>query len=121
MNSIFLFVLVAGVLISIYGGGFSTIPAYVKDMFGARQLGAIYGRIQTATSTAGVLGPILVNYSRQHQLAIGATRTGAYQHVLHLMVGLLVVGLIANLLVHPVTSRLWTGSEANELAPATAN
>jgi MFS family permease len=112
INSIALFVLVSGVLISIYGGGFSTIPAYVKDMFGTSHVGAIYGRVQTATSTAGILGPILVNYSRQHQLALGVSRAGAYQHVLHLVTGLLVLGLLANLLVSPVASKFWIAKDS---------
>jgi MFS family permease len=107
INSIALFVLISGVLISMYGGGFSTIPAYVKDMFGTRQVGAIYGRMQTATATAGILGPILVNYSRQHQLAIGLSRVAAYQHVLHLVTGLLVLGLLANFFVRPVAPKFW--------------
>jgi nitrate/nitrite transporter NarK len=119
INNIAVFVLVAGLLISIYGGGFSTIPAYVKDMFGPSQVGAIYGRVQTATSTAGILGPILVNYSRQHQLAVGASRAGAYQYVLHLVTGLLALGLFANLLIRPVASRLWMKKQA--MAEAVAN
>jgi MFS family permease len=112
INNIAVFVLFAGILISMYGGGFSTIPAYVKDMFGTNQVGAIYGRIQTATSTAGILGPIRVNYSRQHQLAIGASKAGAYQYVLHLVTGLLALGLLANLTVRPVASRFWMSKQA---------
>jgi hypothetical protein len=88
-------------------------------MFGPSQVGAIYGRVQTATSTAGILGPILVNYSRQHQLAVGASRAGAYQYVLHLVTGLLALGLFANLLIRPVASRLWMKKQA--MAEAVAN
>jgi MFS family permease len=118
INSIALFVLISGVLISIYSGGFSTIPAYVKDMFGTIHVGAIYGRMQTATSTAGILGPILVNYSRQHQLAMGASRAGAYQHVLHLVTGFLVFGLMANLLVRPVASKFWIAKDPDATSEA---
>jgi MFS family permease len=119
INSIALFVLISGVLISMYGGGFSTIPAYVKDMFGTRQVGAIYGRMQTATATAGILGPILVNYSRQHQLALGVSRVGAYQHVLHLVTGLLVLGLFANLFVRPVAPRFWMAKDPTAVVEVT--
>jgi MFS family permease len=121
INSIAVFVLVAGILISMYGGGFSTIPAYVKDMFGPSQVGAIYGRVQTATSTAGILGPILVNYSRQHQLALGSSRAGAYQHVLHLVTGLLALGLFANLMVRPVASRFWMKRQPNAIPEPVVN
>jgi hypothetical protein len=119
LNSIFAFVLVSGILISMYGGGFSTIPAYLKDIFGSAQVGPIYGRLQTATTTAGILGPILVNYSRQQQLAAGVSKADAYQFVLHVMAGLLLVGLIANFLVRPVASKFWIAAEgapARELA-----
>jgi MFS family permease len=118
LNNIAAFVVVAGVLISIYGGGFSTIPAYLKDIFGARQVGAIYGRVQTATSVAGILGPILVNYTRQHQLAIGMSKVDAYQYVLHLAIAALVVGLVANLLVSPVASRFWVENQPEAMAGA---
>jgi MFS family permease len=120
VNSIAIFVLVAGVLISIYGGGFSTIPAYLKDIFGAGQVGAIYGRVQTATSIAGILGPILVNYTRQHQLAIGAGKADAYQYVLHLAIGPLLIGLVANHFVSPVASRFWVDNRSGAMAGAAA-
>jgi MFS family permease len=101
------FVIFSGVLISMYGGGFSTIPAYLKDLLGPAEIGAIYGRLQTATSTAGILGPILVNYSRQHELSVGVSKAGAYEIVLRIMAGFLIVGFVANLLVRPVASRFW--------------
>jgi MFS family permease len=104
-SSVTAFVLAAGVLISVYGGGFATIPAYLRDVFGPGHVGPIYGRVQTATSTAGIVGPILVNYSRQHQLAMGTSRAEAYQHILHVMTALLVPGLIANILIHPVVAQ----------------
>jgi MFS family permease len=111
LNNMVAFVLVSGFLISMYGGGFSTIPAYLKDIFGSAHVGPIYGRLQTATATAGILGPILVNYSRQQQLAAGVSKADAYQFVLHVMAGLLVVGLAANFLVRPVASKFWIASE----------
>jgi MFS family permease len=104
-NSVIGFVIISGVLISMYGGGFSTIPAYAKDVFGSSHIGAIYGRLQTATATAGILGPIIVSYSREHQLAAGVSKSGAYQFVLHALIVLLLLGLVANLLVRPAAGK----------------
>jgi MFS family permease len=111
LNSVTLFVAICAALLSMYGGGFATIPAYLKDMFGSYHVSAIHGRLLTAWSTAGVLGPVLVNYTREYQLAHGADRAGAYQTVLHIMAGLLVVGFIANVLVRPVTEKYWNASK----------
>jgi MFS family permease len=107
MNSIALFVGIAVILLSMYGGGFATIPAYLRDMFGVFHVSAIHGRLLTAWSTAGVLGPVLVNYLREYELAHGADKSSAYQTVLHVMSGLLVVGFVANLLVRPVAEKYW--------------
>jgi MFS family permease len=107
LNNVKLFVTIAAVLLSMYGGGFATIPAYLRDMFGTYHVSAIHGRLLTAWSTAGVLGPVLVNYMRESQIAHGADKASAYQGVLHLMAGLLVVGFIANLLVRPVSEKYW--------------
>jgi MFS family permease len=107
MNSVVLFVSICAVLLSMYGGGFATIPAYLKDMFGVYEVSAIHGRLLTAWSTAGVLGPLLVNYTREYQLQHGSDKAGAYQTVLHIMAGLLIVGFIANLLVKPVSEKYW--------------
>ena len=91
-----------------YGGGFATIPAYLRDMFGTHHVSAIHGRLLTAWSAAGVLGPVLVNYMRENiRFAHGADKTSAYQTVLHVMAGLLVVGFVANLLVRPVAEKYW--------------
>jgi MFS family permease len=107
INSVGLFVLIAVVLLSMYGGGFATIPAYLRDLFGTHHVSAIHGRLLTAWSVAGVVGPVLVNYLREYQLAHGVDKASAYQTVLHVMAGLLVVGFIANLLVRPVDSKYW--------------
>jgi MFS family permease len=107
LNSIALFVGIAVILLSMYGGGFATVPAYLRDMFGTYHVSAIHGRLLTAWSTAGVLGPVLVNYLREYQIAHGADKSSAYQTVLHVMAGLLVVGFVANLLVRPVSERHW--------------
>lgn len=116
LNSVFLFVSIAAVLLSMYGGGFATIPAYLRDMFGTHHVSAIHGRLLTAWSTAGVLGPMLVNYMREYQLRHGADKAGAYQGVLHFMAGLLVVGFVANLMVRPVASKYWLAEKGKSNA-----
>jgi MFS family permease len=90
------------VILSMYGGGFATIPAYLADMFGTQMVGAIHGRLLTAWSTAGILGPVLVNYIREYQLAQGVPKAQAYDVTMYLLAGLLVLGLICNLLIKPV-------------------
>jgi MFS family permease len=112
MNNVRLFVAVACVLLSMYGGGFATIPAYLRDLFGSHNVSAIHGRLLTAWSTAGVLGPVLVNNMREYQLEHGVDKAGAYQTVMHIMAGLLVVGFIANFLVNPVDRRYWLPDSA---------
>ena len=97
-----LFVVVTCVILSMYGGGFATIPAYLSDLFGKFQVGAIHGRLLTAWSTAGVLGPLIVNALHESQKAKGLTGAAAYQNVFYTMAGLLVVGLLANFAVSPV-------------------
>ncbi|OWP63811.1 MFS transporter [Hymenobacter amundsenii] len=100
-----LYVVVACVIISMYGGGFATIPAYLSDLFGKYQVGAIHGRLLTAWSTAGVLGPLIVNFLHESRKAEGFTGAAAYQTVFYTMAGLLVVGLLANFAVTAVNDR----------------
>jgi MFS family permease len=107
LNSVVLFVSISVVLLSMYGGGFATIPAYLRDLFGTHHVSAIHGRLLTAWSVAGVLGPVLVNYMREYQIAHGADKASAYQSVLHVMAGLLVIGFVANLMVRPVAEKYW--------------
>jgi len=102
-----LFVIVAGLLISMYGGGFATIPAYLKDLFGGVNVSAIHGRLLTAWSTAGIVGPLIVNAILDSYKAQGKPLAQAYPLILHIMAGLLAVGFFANLLVRPVASRFW--------------
>ncbi len=104
-GSVALFVGAFCIILSMYGGGFATVPAYLADMFGTQFVGAIHGRLLTAWSTAGVLGPLLVNYIRDSQLANGVAKSAAYDKTLMILAGLLVIGLIANLLVRPVNAR----------------
>ena len=104
-GNIALFVLGYCVIMSMYGGGFSTIPAYLADMFGTAFVGGIHGRLLTAWAAAGIAGPVLVNYIREYQVAHGVTGAEAYAMTLHIMAGLLVVGFICNLLVSRVNAK----------------
>ena len=97
--------LLTGVILSFYGGGFATVPAYLKDLFGTMQVGAIHGRLLTAWSVAGVAGPLIVNAIADHQAADGKSGADLYTLSLYIMVGVLVVGFIANLLIRPVDER----------------
>ena len=100
-----LFVVIFCVIISMYGGGFATIPAYLADMFGTQFVGAIHGRLLTAWSTAGVLGPVLINYLREYQLGHGVPAAQAYNTTMYVLAGLLAAGFAANLLVRPVAEQ----------------
>jgi MFS family permease len=104
-SSTLLFVLLAFVIISFYGGGFATVPAYLRDLFGTFQVGAIHGRLLTAWAAAGVAGPLIVNAFLDAQGTPGELTAQAYQPALLTMVGLLVIGFVANLLVKPVDAR----------------
>jgi MFS family permease len=90
------------IILSMYGGGFATVPAYLSDLFGTQMVGAIHGRLLTAWSTAGILGPVVVNYMRDYQLGLGIPREQVYNQTMYILVGFLVIGLIANLLIKPV-------------------
>lgn len=105
IQSVALFVLCCFLILTMYGGGFATIPAYLRDLFGTRQVGAIHGRLLTAWSTAGVLGPALVSYIGQYQTQHGVPKAHQYDLTLYIMAGLLVVGLICDLIVRPVDSK----------------
>ena len=107
LNSIPLFVTGAAVIISMYGGGFATIPAYLKDLFGGYNVSAIHGRLLTAWSTAGIVGPLIVNGILDHYVTNKLPREQAYPLILHIMTALLCVGFLANLLVRPVADRFW--------------
>jgi MFS family permease len=99
LGNVALFVGCYAVVMSMYGGGFATIPAYLRDQFGTAQVGAIHGRLLTAWSIAGVAGPVLVNYIREHQINSGVPKADAYTVTMYLMAALLVVGFVCNLLV----------------------
>jgi MFS family permease len=101
-GNIVLFIAASAIILSMYGGGFATIPAYLADMFGTRYVGGIHGRLLTAWSTAGILGPVLVNYIREYQIEHGVAKADAYTFTLYLMSSLLAVGFICNFLMKPV-------------------
>jgi hypothetical protein len=88
-----------------YGGGFATIPAYLADMFGTQFVGAIHGRLLTAWSTAGILGPVVVNYMHDIRLEQKIPFDQIYGPIFYVLAGMLVVGLLANLLVRPVADK----------------
>ncbi|HEY4438844.1 MAG TPA: OFA family MFS transporter [Candidatus Elarobacter sp.] len=103
LHALVLFVLAYGIILSMYGGGFATIPAYLRDMFGTGQVGAIHGVLLTAWSAAGVAGPVLVNYIRDYQIAHGVAKADAYSVTIYIMACLLIVGFVCNWLVKPVS------------------
>ena len=109
-----LFVVALCIILSMYGGGFATVPAYLADLFGTQMVGAIHGRLLTAWATAGVLGPVIVNYMRDYQLGLGIAREQVYNQTMLILAGLLMVGLVCNLLIRPIDEQ-WFMS-ANELA-----
>jgi MFS family permease len=106
-----LFVLAFGIILSMYGGGFATVPAYLADMFGTQFVGAIHGRLLTAWSTAGIIGPVVVNYIREAQLAAGVPRDHLYDFTMYILCGMLVIGLICNLLVRPVNAKWYMSQD----------
>jgi len=102
------------IILSMYGGGFATVPAYLADLFGTQNVGAIHGRLLTAWSTAGILGPVVVNYMRDYQLGLGLPRAQVYNQTMYILTGMLAIGLICNLLIRPVADK-WFMTDA-ELA-----
>lgn len=93
------------VILSMYGGAFATVPAYLADLFGTQMVGAIHGRLLTAWSTAGIIGPVVVNYMREYQLGLGIPRDQVYNQTMYILVGMLVIGLLCNLMIRPVNQK----------------
>src|SRR5947207_13661353 len=89
------------IILSMYGGGFSTVPAYLADIFGTQFVGAIHGRLLTAWSTAGIIGPVVVNYIREFEISAGVSRDHGYDVTMYILASMLVRGLICNFLVKP--------------------
>lgn len=96
-----LFVACTCIILSMYGGGFATVPAYLRDLFGTKEVGAIHGRLLTAWSTAALVGPSLVTYVREAQLARGVAKADAYSITMYGLVVLLAIGFVANLRIRP--------------------
>lgn len=101
-KSLALFVGSFCIIASMYGGAFATIPAYLADIFGTQFVGAIHGRLLTAWSTAGIIGPVIINYLHDTRLASGVAPDQVYGPIFHILAGMLVVGFVANLLIRPV-------------------
>ena len=104
-GSIALFVGAVCIILSMYGGGFATVPAYLADLFGTQMVGAIHGRLLTAWATAGILGPVVVNYMCEYQLGLGMPKNQVYNTTMYILAGMLVLGLICNLLIRPVAAK----------------
>jgi MFS family permease len=115
-----LFVASFCIILSMYGGGFATVPAYLADLFGTRMVGAIHGRLLTAWSTAGILGPVLVTYIREYQLAHGVPRAQAYSITMYILALLLAVGFVCNWRIHAVAERLYMKTDESAPAPLRA-
>ncbi len=113
-----LFAAAFAVILSMYGGGFATIPAYLADVFGPGYVGAIHGRLLTAWSAAGLIGPEIVNDFRAAQLAAGVPRQNIYDHAMLVLAGLLVVGFVCTMALRPVADR-WFSAAPGVLRPAT--
>ena len=99
------------IILSMYGGGFSTIPAYLADIFGTQFVGAIHGRLLTAWATAGIIGPVVVNYIREAQIAAGIPRAQVYDFTMYILAGMLALGLVANFLVKPLSDKWFMSDE----------
>ncbi|HTB77918.1 MAG TPA: OFA family MFS transporter [Polyangiaceae bacterium] len=119
LGSVPLFVAAFCVILTMYGGGFATIPAYLADVFGTKYVSAVHGRLLTAWSMAGVLGPVLVNYLRQFKIDQGMPKAEAYNATMYIMAGLLVIAFFANLAITPVADKNLEkpGSEQRQREP----
>ncbi len=116
-GNLVLFVAVFCVILSMYGAGFATIPAYLRDMFGTLQVGAIHGRLLTAWSAAAIAGPSIVTYLRDYQIGRGVAKADAYSTAIYIMAGLLVIGFISNLMVRPVDAKHHYRGDAEPVMP----
>jgi MFS family permease len=121
VGSVALFVLFFLIIISMYGGGFATVPAYLRDMFGTRYVGAIHGLLITAWSMAGIFGPVLVNYIRAYNVAHGVPKAQAYNTTMYVMAVLLVIGFICNYFVKAVHQRFHMKPETADAAVGVAD
>ncbi len=111
LGSQLLFVAIICVILSMYGGGFATVPAYLADIFGTQFVGAIHGRLLTAWATAGIVGPVVVNYIREYQIDAGVPRAQVYDSTMYILAGMLALGLVANALVRPLAPKWYMSDE----------
>ena len=105
LGTIPLFVAASCIILSMYGGGFAAVPAYLRDLFGTYQVGAIHGRLLTASSVAAIVGPVLVNYLRRYQIDHGVPRAQAYSFTMYIMCGLLLIGFLCNYAMRAVDEK----------------
>ena len=117
VGSVALFAFCFCVIISMYGGGFSTVPAYLRDMYGTRYVGAIHGLLLTAWSAAGIFGPVIVNYLREYNITHGVPKAQAYNNTMYIMAGLLVIGFICNYFVKAVNARYHMADNDERITP----
>jgi MFS family permease len=106
-----LFVISICLILSMYGGGFATAPAYLADLFGTQMVGAIHGRLITAWSVAGVVGPVLITTLRETQLKHGVVQSLVYNRTLYVLSGLLLLGFICNFFIRPVSEKNYMTGE----------
>jgi MFS family permease len=93
------------VIFSMYGGGFATIPAFLADMFGPENVGAIHGALLTAWSAAAIAGPMIiteVSARAKATLAAGSSKIHIYDNPLQILAALLALGFVLAILVRPV-------------------
>jgi MFS family permease len=121
IGSVALFAFCFCIIISMYGGGFATVPAYLRDMFGTRYVGAIHGLLLTAWSAAGIFGPVLVNYIREYNVTHGVPKAQAYNTTMYIMAGLLVIGFICNYFVKAVSARYHMADNDERITPPNMN
>jgi len=115
-KNVVFFVILFCIILTMYGGGFATIPAYLKDLFGDKQVGAIHGRLLLAWSIAALLGPVLVNYIRSYQIEVlQIPKANAYSTTMYIMSGLLIIGGVLNLMIRPVSQKI-SISTANQMS-----
>jgi MFS family permease len=117
MKAVVVFAAAFCIIASMYGGGFATVPAYLADIFGTRYVGAIHGRLLTAWSTAGIIGPVIVNYLHDTRVAQGVPRDHVYDQIFYVLATLLVAGFICNALIRPVRAK-WHMEEEDGMPKA---
>ncbi len=113
-----LFLIASMLILSFYGAGFATVPAYLRDLFGTYQVGAIHGRLLTAWSAAGIAGPLIINGFLDAQGKPGQLVYSDYRPALFTMIGVLAVGFVANLLVRPVAAKFHESGHTDAFAEA---